>query len=98
MTFRQTGHTTQQMRAAPRNAIYVWPTQRSIRYAETLARHLGRNDLTFVTPSFVDPEYLQGLVWWPIVVDHAAFRLLTAEQHRMLDIHACRKPIDQNVN
>jgi len=46
---RQTGRTTEQMREAPRHAVYVW-CNRHTDYPVELMRRLGRTDLVIVTP------------------------------------------------
>lgn len=70
MTDRGTGLTTNQMRGAPRNAIYIWPATASRRYAVELARHLQRADLRIETPAFFEGDRWRGLRV-PIVMDHA---------------------------
>lgn len=67
------GLTTQQMRAAPAGAIYVWPTAASLGYARALAQHLGRDDLEIVPPSILDQggRRLRGRRISGLVLDHA---------------------------
>lgn len=58
--------TTNQIRNAPRNAVYIWHCDR-LSYPVALARRLGRHDLTIAPPSHL------GLTWSAesqIVIDH----------------------------
>jgi hypothetical protein len=64
-----TGRTTKQMRDAPQRAAFVWPVWGSISYAHDLARHLGRVDLTIITPSGLG-DFREGQ-YPALVVDHA---------------------------
>ena len=63
---RQSGRTSEQMKAAPKGAVYVWVNS-ILGYPKALARSLGREDLRIVGPHMV--ETLRGRVF---VVDHAA--------------------------
>lgn len=83
---RGTGRTTRQMQAAAKNAIYVWPVDRTTNYAVMLAKFIGRSDLEIVSPlHFSDrrSECLRGRIISEIVIDHGTE--LTAEQQRNYD-------------
>ena len=67
---RGTGLTTQQMKAAPQGAVFVWCNDRTW-YAVQLARKLGRDDLQIKPPRWL-VESWQGLELTGVVVDHAA--------------------------
>lgn len=69
-TARGTGRTSQQMRSAPTEAVFVWPVHRSMDYAVALARHIGRTDLQIVSPGWFEDSRWRGLQR-PVVVDHA---------------------------
>jgi hypothetical protein len=64
-----TGRTTTQMQNAPQRAAFVWPVWSSIGYARDLARHLGRIDLTIITPSKIR-DFRPGQ-YPAVVIDHA---------------------------
>ena len=66
---RGTGRTTEQMRAAPEGAIYVWVNS-VLAYPKGLAHHLGRSDLEVVPESWLEPKRVRGLTR-PVVLDHA---------------------------
>lgn len=67
---RGTGTTTQQIKAAPKNATYIW-VHGNTQYPELLARKLGRTDLKFVGPDWLtDYKYL-GLRDLEVIIDHA---------------------------
>lgn len=65
-----TGVTTRQMLDAPRDAVYVWPVARSLSYAISLARYLGRTDLmVMASVEVLRPERVyEGNR--PVVIDH----------------------------
>ena len=65
---RGTGRTTEQIKAAPRGALYVC-IRAEAGYAKAPAHALGRPDLKFAGPEAVG-ERLLGLRA-PVVVDHA---------------------------
>lgn len=69
---RGKGHTSEQMREAPRGALFIWCTV-DVRYPKALARHLGRSDLEIVSPSILsEGAYrLRGRRLSGIIVDHA---------------------------
>jgi len=62
------GRTTQQMLAAPKNAIYVWPVGRTKDYALRLAKHLGREDLLVTTPENMRRHFEGSRS--PVILDH----------------------------
>ena len=62
----QSGKTSEQMKAAPKGAVYVWVNS-MLGYPKALARAVGREDLRIVGPHMV--EVLRGR---EMVVDHAA--------------------------
>lgn len=68
---RGSGRTTQQMLAAPRNAVFVWCYQGSLPYARELARKHGREDLTVVSPLRFETDYFRGREISGLVLDHA---------------------------
>ena len=68
---RRTGITTEQLRAAPAGALYIWPTDHSLSYPAKLAREvLGRTDLEFRTAAWLARNG-PGLNC-PVVIDHVA--------------------------
>lgn len=72
------------MRDAPPHAVFVW-VNANVRYAERLARGVGRPDLKIVEPQWLERAW--GLCAH-VVVDHAA--VLTEEQAKMLRRVRCR--------
>ncbi len=78
-TERGSGRTTQQMKQAPRGAIFVW-VNGWLRYPAELASALDRSDLKIYGPSILEhgAERLRGLELSGIVIDHDA--KLTSEQ------------------
>jgi hypothetical protein len=71
---RGTGRTTEQLKAAPACAIYLWPVQQSVGYVRHLAHQLGRDDLEIRHIRALDePQRFQGLRRLNIVVDHACY-------------------------
>lgn len=66
---RQTGTTSQQIMAAPKNAVYVWAHSNTT-YPTMLARRLGRTDINFVSPDWLLTDNWRGrrLV---VIIDHA---------------------------
>lgn len=61
--------TTRQMKAAKPNAVYIWPNAH-FTYPRELAKHLGRDDLTIVSPNFFS-EYKPYSIRRQFVLDHA---------------------------
>lgn len=70
---RNTGKTTEQLRTAPKNALFFWCTG-ATHYARSLAAHLGRTDITIAPIDNID--YKLDEPGWVgnryIIVDHAA--------------------------
>ena len=62
--------TTEQMKSAPRGAVFVWCTE-NLAYPRALAAHLGRQDLELRTPSWCATG-LRGREPCAVVLDHAA--------------------------
>lgn len=75
---RQLGKTTEQMRAAPENAIYVW-CHECLRYPRALARLIQRTDLKIVGPSFFEVSWMGYDK--PVVLDHAAPQMMNGHQY-----------------
>ncbi len=75
---RQTGRTTEQLRAAPYGSIFVWVDQ-DLYYPKKIAHDLSRFDVVIVGPSIFDmrSSYLRGRTDI-ITLDHAC--RLTPEQ------------------
>lgn len=65
---RQTGTTTEQMRAAGRNSWYIW-LNAELAYPRALARRIGRGDLRIVAPDALVTSRMHGTR--DPVVDHA---------------------------
>ena len=94
---RGAGKTTEQMKAAPVGAVFVWCNDR-IEYARRLAHFLSRPDLKIKPRSWVRGGGWQGLRA-AVVVDHAARAFMSALEHAYcddmqvyLDYHG--KPVD----
>ena len=68
---RGTGRTTQQMSEAPPGAVFVWCND-ALYYPQTLARKLGRDDLTVRPLSWLRPCNVMWLDFSGVVLDHAA--------------------------
>ena len=66
---RQTKRTTKQMIEAPLDACFVWCNDR-LSYPRNLAQHLGRSDLTIISPEQDRPSFHSGR-GWKVVRDHA---------------------------
>ena len=75
---RGSGITSQQMKDAKPNAVFVWCGSNTY-YPEKLAQSLGRQDLKIVSPYWLRMESIRGREFTEIVVDHAAD--LTDSQH-----------------
>jgi hypothetical protein len=84
--FRRDGTTSEQMRLAPLNAFYIWPSKGCINYAYELARHLGRDDLHIVSPSWLTSGQWHGIEITGIVVDHAC----ELNRYQLIDLEAAR--------
>lgn len=81
---RNTGLTAMQMRHAPRDALYVWGKTSPTRYAQDLARAVGRPDLIIIAADKLDYR-LRGRVFGGLVIDHDLAGRLNANQREMLD-------------
>lgn len=69
---RQSGRTTQQLRDAPTDSVYVVCNQNAKDYTRRIAQSLGRGDIHIVTPAVLDDEgWVRSLKRPAIVVDHA---------------------------
>ena len=82
-TIRGSGRTTKQMQASAKDAIYVWPNDKTINYAVILAKAIDRGDLEIVSPAQFNDAHIErfrGRRISEIVVDHATE--LNAEQQR----------------
>lgn len=75
---RRTGLTTEQIKAAPHGAVFVW-CNRHLDYPRRLARQLGRADLRIESPAFFDRGAWQGLNV-DCVLDHHAPEGMTSPQ------------------
>ena len=75
---RRCGRTTAAIQAAPLNSIYVCVNSHNIGYVRHLAKHLGRTDLQFTSPSELE-RALCGTTR-KVVVDHAAELGLAARE------------------
>lgn len=71
MRDRQIGHTTQQMKDAPKGAVFVWCNSR-IDYPLNLAKTLGRDDLVVRPLSWLEPRNVMGRNFPGVILDHAA--------------------------
>ena len=70
---RQTGQTTSQINAAPHGAVFIWVTG-DVNYPRAIAQRLGRADLEFATPSFLECGRAFGSTKKDCV-DHAFWRV-----------------------
>lgn len=64
------GHTTHQMKTAPRGAYFVWCNSHT-NYAMRLSKDLGRDDLQIRSPEWLLHEARRTPHAVPIVIDHA---------------------------
>ena len=68
---RGSGMTTEQMKNAPQNAVFVW-CNNVLHYPKSLARDLGRDDLEIVPPHWLDDgERARGRRDLDVVYDHS---------------------------
>ena len=79
-SLRQTGRTTEQMKTAPKGAIYVWCNNR-LHYPHALAHHLGRSDLIIISAArFRYMSDINGIrSGYPVVRDHASLSPVSTE-------------------
>jgi len=68
--FIQIGRTTEQIRNAPKSAIFIW-CEDNAKYAKNLATSLHREDLTIAPKCWMTEKNLRGNTFTDIVVDHA---------------------------
>jgi hypothetical protein len=68
---RGTGRTTQQMKDAPKGAVFVW-CNHMLDYPEQLKKRIGRDDLKIVAPGWLTFESWRGMKLSGVVIDHAA--------------------------
>lgn len=68
---RGSGRTAQQMKDAPRDAVFIWCQPKSVGYAVSLAKHLGRDDLEIVHEGWLSSRQYHGRRLPGLVVDHA---------------------------
>ena len=92
---RCTGATTDQMRSAPKGAVYVWGNT-SLGYPSQLAKQIDRADLVIVSPEWLSSQSWRGRSFPGIVVDHAAC-LSPAQRRALVDAScsACRRVIPE---
>lgn len=76
--FRRVGQTTSQMKAAPAYSVFVW-VNHDLYYPRRLAELIGRTDLEIVGPSWLTDQLI-GRRPSGLVIDHAAYRVLTGQQ------------------
>lgn len=88
---RGTGRTTEQMKAAPQGAIFVW-CNGHVSYPRNLSRGIGRGDIRIETPSYFENRW-HGYCG-PLVVDHATLEYLDKQQrHGYLEMMSYRSTI-----
>lgn len=81
---RGIGRTSDQMRAAPKGSLFIVPAGSGRRgYFFHLAHHLGRGDLRIESVSVLDGDFLRGLEFPAVVVDHGV--RVTDRQGEKLD-------------
>ncbi len=79
---RGTGTTTQQLKAAPADAVYICNAG-ELHYTIRLAQSIDRGDLQIKTPSWLGLGRYVGLEFTGIVIDHNAN--LTDEEIRAFE-------------
>lgn len=82
---RGTGITTQQMRAAPHGAVYVWCNSH-LGYPKGLARAIGREDLDIRSPGWLTCQNVAGREFSGVIIDHALVRMNDAQLEAVLMI------------
>lgn len=83
---RRSGASTRQIEGAPRGATYVCPvSSHAIPYYRSLAGFLGRPDLKFVGPAFLDRggQRYRGMDPGMIVLDHAVDKFAPSPDLRL---------------
>jgi hypothetical protein len=86
---RGSGQTSEQMKSAPRDAVFVWCSG-DLRYPTDLARHLGRDDLKIVRPEYHSVFMAAGGTRSAVVIDHAFHRIAKFEYLMICDFAAAR--------
>lgn len=76
------GRTTEQLKAAPKGAFFVWCNDR-LSYPQDLLKRLERTDIRVVGPS--DVRWMFRGLPVPVVVDHAA--VLRQEDAELIATH-----------
>lgn len=79
------GHTTEQLKAAPTGAVYIWPSD-DLGYPKRLADSLGRSDIVFGTLGALRRDNVAYFIARRngLVIDHAV-HALTLEQREVLE-------------
>ncbi len=80
---RGSGQTSEQMKSAPRDAVFVWCNE-SLRYPKQLARHLGREDLKIARPVYDEVFMIAAGTKRDVVIDHEADRTANKSEHDMI--------------
>lgn len=83
---RQTGRTTRQIEQAPKDAVYVCPSVRSISYHRRLAADLGRQDLVIVSAYWFTDQNWRGRRG-SVILDHATLSAMNDRQ--MYEYRCC---------
>ncbi len=86
---RGSGQTSEQMKSAPRDAVFVWCTE-NLRYPTDLARHLGREDLKIVRPEYHSVFMAAGGTRSAVVIDHAFHRIVKFEYLMICELAAAQ--------
>lgn len=86
-TERQTGKTTAQLKALPKNAIFIWCSN-DVHYPNTLLRMMGRSDIRVYPRSVLnDPIPLRGIRYDHIEADHWIHENgMTIREHDTLEL------------
>lgn len=83
---RGTGRSALQIMDAPLGSIYICPHHASIHYHKHLAYDLGRYDIRFESPMYLErPESFYGIRNVSLVIDHAAWFRFTEHQRAHLE-------------
>lgn len=93
---RGTGVSTEQIRKAPLNAIYVSPHTAALAYHKNLAAHLGRQDIQHITVQRIGRGWVRGKgpeTLKLIVVDHSVWecRRSTCDSMALDELYAVAK-------
>lgn len=68
--YRGTRRTTDQMKCAPKRAVFVW-CNNQLNYPRDLAKRHGRADLEIVGPDWLTDNRWRGRELTGLVIDHA---------------------------